>query len=125
MSIRDKEPVDEVINLTMLVVSAENGEYESEAEINKEFNQLLRQVNSYKRKAVEAFKLQNTCKHEEYSTPQWSLRKNILNYYYYFEKKCKCCGHTESIKLEEWNDRVDSFPEGFEGANKVYYNLNI
>lgn len=125
MSIRDKEPFDEVINLTMMVVDAENGEFDNEVEIIKEFTNLRKKVNDYKRKAISAFRLQNTCEHLEYNEPKWSLRKNILNYYYYFEKVCKCCGHKESLIIEEWNNHTDPFPEGFEGAQKVYYNLNI
>lgn len=125
MSIRDVDWIDKIINLTSIVVDVENGEFKNKGEIRKEFTDIRELIKDYEVKALRAFELQNSCKHLEYHTPKWSLRKNIRDYYYYFEKTCKCCGHQETLTLENFNEHKDDFPEGFDGAVRVYYNLNI
>lgn len=125
MSIKDEDWIDKIINLTGIVVDVENGQFKNKHEVLKEFNEIQKLVRYYKHKALEAFELQNTCEHLDYKTPEWSLRKNILNYHYYFEKTCKCCGHKEAVILESFDEHRDDFPEGFDGAERVYYNLDI
>ena len=41
------------------------------------------------------------------------------------KKTCTYCGHQETLTLENFNEHKDNFPEGFDGAVRVYYNLNI
>lgn len=118
---------DKVINLSSIVQNAADGYYESENEITKEFNQLRTKLNKYKRKALEAFHAQNTCEHLNTCTPYYQVQRRVLGtYHYVFQKDCLDCGKHFSFFCEEdseYNERNP--PEGYEGAEKRYYNNNI
>lgn len=118
-------PFEAVINLSSILDDAKNGRFVSVDEIRKEINEIIRCTHHTHRLAKAAFLEQSTCNCAEFTKPQWSLRKNLLNYYYHFEKKCTTCGKTHCITLDKWNDKTDPMPEGYEDAVKVYWNLNI
>lgn len=116
----------ELINLRQSVKDAKEGRISSVDEIKAMFAEYRTLIDECEVETTEAFNKSYTCEHLEYNRPTWSLRRNVINYYYHFEKTCKCCGHTEMLSFEdEYRPEFGNFPEGFEGAEKVYYNLDI
>lgn len=116
---------DSVINLSALLQEAKNGEFENLHELKKEFKEIIRCVHHSKRLSIQAFLDQSVCECAEFTKPEWSLRKHLVGYYYHFEKTCKCCGRLHSTDINDWSKVTDPYPEGYEGAVNVYYNLNI
>jgi len=115
--------IKSIINLESILRNIRANRFESIEEVNNEFELFKQSVEEYHTKALKVFKEVNTCTHENYKTPRWSLRKNIYNYYYHFEKECKLCGNVESLNIDEFDGK--NFPVGFEGATKEFYNLDI
>jgi len=104
-----------------------DGFYDSEDEVKKRFKNLLQAVKAYEKEGLKVFRRSNDCQHEHFEIPKYSLRKNIFDYYYHFEKKCSDCGKIVSMTTSADNDPklTGIFPEGYEGATKTFWNLNI
>ena len=115
------------ISLSGEVDNCRDGFYESEDEVKKRFRLLTKAVKAYEQEALKVFRESVSCDHEHFDKASYSLRKNIFDYYYHFEKKCKVCGKTFYVTTSADNDPSLSgiFPEGYEGATKRFWNLNI
>ena len=120
-----EEVFDHIINLSAILQDAKNGQFDKKSEIVKEFRLIKQNVHAAEKLCIDAHIDQMNCVCTEFNQPVWTLRKNIIEYYYHFEKVCKNCGKTHTTTLKEWDSKRDEHPEGFEGATKAFYNLDI
>lgn len=116
------EVFEHIINLTALLESAKNGVFNDKREIKKQFRKIQRNVLEAERLCIDAHIEQMNCVCSEFTKPVWTLRNNILGYYYHFEKQCTNCGKNHYTTLDSWNER--DFPVGYENSTKGYYNLH-
>ncbi len=113
---------DEIVNLGSLVREAQNGDFDNLREIDKEFAEIRKRVNKYKRKTRAAFIENSTCTHEECCKPYWHLQRRMIDYVYVFQKDCLKCG--KHFFVQDNGDKYNEkhMPEGYEGSEKRYYN---
>ena len=114
------------INLEAIIQGAKDGHYENGGEIYQEFRSIIKDVNKAKRLALEAFYESNDCEHE-FDTCWYTIRKNLFGeFFYMFERSCSKCGKKEMFRCEvdsEYNETNP--PEGYEGAQRRFYNNDI
>ena len=122
-----KKYINGVVNFPSMVDNCKDGLYNNEHEIKKQFTYLKKAFHAYERECIRVFHESSNCKHEVFDKSTYSLRKNILDYYYHFEKKCSNCGKsfTTTMSAEDFSEYEGNFPEGYEGAEKQFYNLDI
>lgn len=113
--------IDKMLNLTSEVNDARNGVYESIQEIEDRFKDLSLEVVKYKHLTLKAFILSKHCEHQNFETPYYYLKENLLgDNFVQWHKVCSRCGKDFTV-----DTIADSPPEGYEGAECRYYNNNI
>lgn len=118
--------LDKLINLDQLLRDVQNGNFDNVLEVRKEFAGVIRLTHEYKRRAEKAFHTQSSCTHQSFNTPTYHLNRNFMGEHYYsFKKVCDNCGKSfHHSEPSSWDDKSVA-PDGYEGAVKVCYNLDI
>lgn len=114
--------LDKIINLSSLVQEAKNGEFDTIRELEREFTEIRKTVNKYKRMAKEAFEENNKCTHAQCSPPYYQVQRRMVDYVYIFQKDCLKCGKHFYIH-DKYSER--SLPEGYDGAESRSYSNSI
>ena len=120
-----EEVFEHIINLSAMLQDAKNGKFDSKREILKEFREIKSNVLAAEKLCIDSHIEQMNCICSKFNKPVWTLRRNLVEYYYHFEKTCNNCGKVHTTTLKKWNNHTDPSPEGFEGATKAFYNLDI
>lgn len=113
--------LENIINLTSAVDMAKNGWYVDEQSINTEFDKYISDVNKYRGLVIEAWNTNQSCKHLEFNTPYYYIRRTISgDYVTHWNKVCINCG-----KLYHETTVGKLCPSGYEGATEKFYNNSI
>lgn len=64
------------------------------------------------------------CPHLIFQSVEYHLNRDLTGRYYYtFKKQCGTCG--KQFTHDTIDCDLPNFPEGYKGAESIYYNLDI
>ena len=98
-----------------------NTEMEVE-EVDKEFDDLVAEIESYRQEFKDALLKRKNCPHENYHPASYTFQRRIFGHYVYvYERFCADCGKGFSVKC----DSMEDAPDWGKDATQRYYNNDI